>query len=71
MNTIAHVAGLIGCVWLMRLSFGELSEPLLGWAMVVVSLWMVGMAFRSAYTDFSWQSDIDEEGIEWKRKVRE
>ena len=41
MNTMAHMAGLVSTVYMAYFVFGELGNQYLGWAFVVLSVWLV------------------------------
>ena len=52
MNTIAHAAGLICTLYLALFCFREMDEPHLGWAFIVLSVWMLGSTMLAIYHDW-------------------
>ena len=54
MNFIVHIAGMMGLIWLVRLMVVEYEQPFLGYAIAVVSLWLLLRMFMAAIHD--WRS---------------
>ena len=52
MNLIAHIAGFLGLVWMVQRSFLEYDEPLIGWALVVLSLLLFIRMMMAAVNDW-------------------
>ena len=52
MNTLAHFAGILGLFYLMILAFAKLESTTIGWALVIVFLWLLVRTLVAAYDDF-------------------
>ena len=52
MNTIAHAGGLVATMFLARFAFVDFGEPVLGWAFIVVSVWVFSSMLLAIHHDW-------------------